>query len=67
VRESISVSTRRTKGDKAMSRRVMVVFELDGGDIVVVDSRELKRHKEQLLSSKEEVASPRRVDFTSMH
>ena len=32
----------------------MVVLELDGGDVVVVDSRELKRHKEQLLASRKD-------------
>ena len=46
-----------------MSRRVMVVLELDGGDVVVVDSRELKRHKEQLLASREDKDDDEDVDL----
>ena len=46
-----------------MSRRVMVVLELDGGDVVVVDSRELKRHKEQLLASRENKDDDEDVDL----
>tara|TARA_B100001173_G_scaffold279603_1_gene262492 strand:+ start:666 stop:821 length:156 start_codon:yes stop_codon:yes gene_type:complete len=44
-------------------KRVMVVLELEGGEAVVVHSKELIQHKEQLLASLEDKDDDEDVDL----